>query len=210
MLAGVALLAFGCGTLKTYFSRYSGPSKKSVVEEGHTFTHLPPAEQIESVTEKNRTALSQPASTPAASENDRTRAAAEAVAASAAALRASEEAAKAAAEASRAAARAAGTAAPLAQPTPAPPMLSSTNKADQEPERQHAAEMIKALNRAMRAVDRQNLGADGQSRKELAEKFLQSAQKAFAEGNYTEALSLADKASIMIAPLTTTPNSGSQ
>jgi hypothetical protein len=143
------------------------------------------------------------------SENDRTRAAAEAAAASAVALKASEEAAKAAAEASRAAAHAAGTASPLAQPTSAPPMLSSTNKTNQEPERQHAAKMIEALNRAMRAIHRQSLDADGQSRKEVGKIFLQSAQKALAEGSYAEAVSLADKASMMIAPLAATPTTAS-
>ncbi len=140
------------------------------------------------------------------SENERTRAAAEAVAASAVAVKASEEAARAAAEASRAAARAAGTASPLAQPTPAPPTLSSTNRIDQESERQHAAKMIEALNQAMRAIHLQSLDADGQSRKKVGEIFLQSAQKALAEGSYAEAASLADKASMTIAPLAATPN----
>jgi hypothetical protein len=66
--------------------------------------------------------------------------------------------------------------------------------------------MIAALNRAMRAIHRQSLDTNGQSRKDVGEIFLQSAQKAFAEGSYAEATSLADKASMMIAPLPATPN----
>jgi hypothetical protein len=77
-------------------------------------------------------------------------------------------------------------------------MLFSTNKTNQERERQHAAKMIEALNRAMRAIQRQGLDVDGQS-----------AQKAFAEGSYAEAVSLADKASMVIAPLAATPAAAS-
>jgi hypothetical protein len=142
-----------------------------------------------------------PTVTLAAPETDRTRAAAEAAAASAAALKASQEAAKDAAEAASAAARAGATVTLPAVPASAPPILSSSDTGHQESEHQHTAAMIETLKREMAALDQQHLNVDGESRKELGERFLNNAQSAFAEGSYSEAASLAEKASIVIGPL---------
>src|SRR5215472_7084601 len=80
-LAGVFLLTIGCSTLKTYYSEYSAPSNTGSVEEGQTFHRLPPVQRTENAADKNGPTVSRPASTLAAPENDRTRAAAEAAAA---------------------------------------------------------------------------------------------------------------------------------
>jgi len=140
--------------------------------------------------------------------NQQTQAVAEAVAdsnkaaiASAAAVKASEEAAQAAAEASKAAARAAGQPSPSAQATPSQLMLSSTSDVVAEQQRQHVAESLEKLNLQLGKTDRQKLDPDGQSRFDLAKTFLQSAQKAFTDGSYAEADSLATKASTILAPL---------
>ena len=145
--------------------------------------------------------------TPGSADTDQTRAAAQAMAesnkaaaASAAALKASEEAAKAAEEASKAAARAAVSPSPSAQPTPTQFMLSYGG-AGQVQDRRHVAETLERLNRKLTTIDRKSLTADGLSRTALAEKFLQLAQKAFVDGSYAEAGSLADKASTVLAPV---------
>jgi hypothetical protein len=208
-LASVTLLVCGCATLKTDYSKYSSLLHNDAIEESETSRRWPPAERTERVADKIAPQVSPPSSEPAASKVDRTNAAAEAAAASAVASKAAEEAAKAATEASRAAARAAGAASPLAQPTLPPPVLSSSDKVDQEPERQHAADKIEALSNALRTIDHQSLSADRQGRVALGEQFLQSAQKALAQGSYAEAASLADKASMMIGPAAATPNTTS-
>lgn len=205
------VLTCGCSTPKAYYSENSAPANERPVEDKPP-RQLPAVERTESTTEKKPQPAPVAAITPNALGRDRERAAAEAIvqsnraaAASAIALKASAEAAKAAAEASRAAARASGVVSPSAPPTPAQLTLSSTGEADRAHERQRVAGMIKGINRALQTIDRQRQTADGLNRTALAEKFLQSAQKAFADGSYAEAGSLASKASMMIAPLTTTP-----
>jgi hypothetical protein len=79
--------------------------------------------------------------------------------------------------------------------------MLSYGEAGEVQDRRHVAETLEKLNRKLTTLDRKNLTADGLSRTDLAEKFLQEAQKAFGDGSYAEAGSLAAKASTILAPV---------
>lgn len=214
MLASIFALAWGCSSFRTYYSEYSTQANL-FPGAGNNSKRLPVAEHGKSTGEKALPPASGPPA-PSTEEADRARAAAEAMAesnkaaaASAAALKASEEAAKAAREASEAAARVAASPSPSAQSTPAELMLSY-GEAGETQNRQHVAEMLEKLNQRLATIDRKSLTADGLSRTELAEKFLQGAQKAFVSGSYAEAGSLAAKASTILAPVAGTTRAAPQ
>jgi hypothetical protein len=145
------------------------------------------------------------------------RASLKAQSAAAAATKASEQALEASKEAAQAAARAgngspaAGTSIPLsesAKPAAAEPggssstvILSSASDGTGEQNRAQTEERIRRLDQSIAKIDPTTLDADAAQRKELAERFVQGAQKALLQNDYLEANSLAKKASVMLAPL---------
>jgi hypothetical protein len=64
-----------------------------------------------------------------------------------------------------------------------------------------AAKLIQDIDGVEKRVDRENLSADDSQRDILAQKLLQEAKKAFAEGDSVAAVSLAAKASTLLEPL---------
>lgn len=189
-----------------------GTSKVPAAQPSTAQDNQPPIE--ESVSKPVPVAAPTKIATPAISlRRDRASAAAEAItesnkaaAASAIALKASQEAAKAAAQAAKAAAQAAALATPSSRPTAPQVVLYSIDDEDQARKRQQVARTIEGLDHSLQSIDHGHQSADGLSRIALAEKFLQSAREAFAEGSYDTAESLADKASAMIRPLTGNSN----
>jgi hypothetical protein len=64
-----------------------------------------------------------------------------------------------------------------------------------------AAKLIQDIDKIVKRVDRKNLSADDTQRDMLAQKLLQEAKRALAEGDNVAATSLATKASTLLAPL---------
>ena len=64
-----------------------------------------------------------------------------------------------------------------------------------------AAKLIQDIDKIEKRVDRENLSADDSQRDILAQKLLQEAKKALAERDSVAAISLATKASTLLAPL---------
>ena len=213
-------MACGCGALQGYQAGAgSRPAPQAAVESNSK--SLPAVASPENVPDMKieRAPLADSVSSTSSVQGNRASAAQQAIvdsnkaaAASALASKASADAARAAAAAAaaaQAAAQAAGTASPSAQATPTPLMLSATSQGPPAQERQHVSDLIDGVKRTITAIDQHPQSADGLRRVALAERFLKSAQQAFAEGSYAEAGSLADKASTMLAPLTATRTKGS-
>jgi len=90
--------------------------------------------------------------------------------------------------------------APVGTPSlssPAPEESSSSGDADPA----KAAKLIKDIDKLEKRVDRKNLSADDSQRDILAQKLLQEAKNALAERDSVAAMSLATKASTLLAPL---------
>src|SRR5271154_3927287 len=85
-------------------------------------------------------------------------------------------------------------------PTLASPSLDSSQPSnDADPAK--AAKMIQDIDRIEKRVDRTNLSADDSQRDILAQRLLQEAKKALADRDSVAAMSLATKASTLLAPL---------
>src|SRR5271163_2101962 len=85
-------------------------------------------------------------------------------------------------------------------PTLSSPALDSSGSAtDADPSK--AAKMIQDIDKIEKRVDRTNLSADDSQRDILAQKLLQEAKKALADRDSVAAMSLATKASTLLAPL---------
>jgi hypothetical protein len=80
-------------------------------------------------------------------------------------------------------------------------VLSSADQATDEKTRASTANSIQKLNQALKKINRARLDADGVQRADLADKLLQSAQRALARNDDAAASSLVTKASVMLAPL---------
>jgi len=94
----------------------------------------------------------------------------------------------------------AATAAPVAgTPTLSSSALESSGTGDASPAK--AAKLIQDIDRIERQVDRQNLSADDSQRDILAQKLLLEAKESLAERDSVAAISLATKASTLLAPL---------
>jgi hypothetical protein len=76
---------------------------------------------------------------------------------------------------------------------------SSGSAAEGNPEK--AAKLIQDIDKIEKRVDRKNLSADDSQRDILAQKLVQEAKKALAEHDSVAAISLATKASTLLAPL---------
>jgi hypothetical protein len=219
ILAALIFLACGCASVSTASPRLdphgTSPAQTRRVaplppvvtaaheSNSHLAAGLRPGSQTAALAPTGADA-NQPRPTDSETDADETGRAAQA---RAMALKASQEAAKAAAEAAKAAELAGVT--PSAQRTPAAPaplVLSSSGEAGPFDERRHSADMINSLSRSLQRVPRKGLNADGSNRVELAQKFLQGAQKAFADASYAEAEGLARKGSSMLSPLIKTSN----
>ena len=148
------------------------------------------------------------------------RAAAEALAASRKAATAAVQASKEAIEASKMAVKAAtaqsggaSIPAPVTNSASEPPTeatvpvmntpltLSSSGETGSDKSRAETADLLRKLEQSYHQVDGSRLQPNDASRRDLAGKLLQSAQKAFDQSNYAEADGLARKASVMLAPL---------
>ena len=85
-------------------------------------------------------------------------------------------------------------------PTLASPSLDSSQPSnDADPAK--AAKMIQDIDKIEKRVDRTNLSADDSQRDILAQRLLQEAKKALADRDSVAAMSLATKASTLLAPL---------
>ena len=85
-------------------------------------------------------------------------------------------------------------------PTLSSPGLDSSGSAsDGDPAK--AAKLIQDIDKTEKRVDRTNLSADDSQRDILAQKLLQEARQALAERDSAAAISLATKASTLLAPL---------
>jgi hypothetical protein len=85
-------------------------------------------------------------------------------------------------------------------PTLSSSALESSRSADEgNPER--AAKLIQDIDKIEKRVDRKNLSSDDSQRDILAQKLLQEAKKALSEHDSVAAMSLATKASTLLAPL---------
>lgn len=85
-------------------------------------------------------------------------------------------------------------------PTLASPSLDSSQPStDADPAK--ATKMIQDIDKIEKRVDRTNLSADDSQRDILAQKLLQEAKKALADRDSVAAMSLATKASTLLAPL---------
>jgi len=76
---------------------------------------------------------------------------------------------------------------------------SPQSSADSNPAK--ATKLIEDIYKIEKRVDRKNLSADDSQRDILAQKLLQDAKKALAERDSVAAISLASKASTLLAPL---------
>jgi hypothetical protein len=76
-----------------------------------------------------------------------------------------------------------------------------------EPTPTDAAKLIADVDKIEKRIDRKNLSADEAQRDILAQRLLQGAKKALAERDNVAALSLASKASTLLAPLPKVPSS---
>lgn len=76
-----------------------------------------------------------------------------------------------------------------------------------EPALVDAAKLIADVDRIEKRIDRKNLSADEAKRDILAQRLLQGAKKALADRDNVAALSLASKASTLLAPLPKIPSS---
>jgi hypothetical protein len=116
-------------------------------------------------------------------------------------LEGSSVAATAGASATPSAAASVGSVAPAAAtPTMSSSALESPqSSADSNPAK--ATKLIEDIYKIEKRVDRKNLSADDSQRDILAQKLLQDAKKALAERDSVAAISLASKASTLLAPL---------
>jgi hypothetical protein len=137
--------------------------------------------------------------------------------AAAVAKKASEQALEASKEASQAAARAGngspaiGTSIPSSESakpaatelggSPSSVILSSASDDTDEQNRARTVELIRGLGQSLAKIVPATLDSDAAKRRQLAETFVQGAQKALLHNDYLEANSLAKKASVMLAPL---------
>ena len=93
--------------------------------------------------------------------------------------------------------------APKADPVVAttPLVLSATGDSSGTRNRDAIAEHLLALQRSFHTIEGAELSANDATRREMVRKLLQSAQKAFDQGDLAEANGLAAKISVMLAPL---------
>jgi hypothetical protein len=82
-----------------------------------------------------------------------------------------------------------------------PLTLSPSGETGSDKSRAETADLLHKLEQSYHQVDGSRLQPNDASRRDLAGKLLQSAQKAFDQSNYAEADGLARKASVMLAPL---------
>ncbi len=78
-------------------------------------------------------------------------------------------------------------------------MDSSASSSDANPPK--AATLIREVDGTERRVDRKNLSADDSQRDILAQRLIQEAKKSLADHDSVAAISLATKASTLLAPL---------
>jgi hypothetical protein len=123
-----------------------------------------------------------------------------------AAAKASQQAAEASKQATQAAARAGIGTSAVEPPAPAV-VLSSADPVTGEKDRARTLELVQGIDQSIEKIDPAKLNRDDAQRMDLAERLLQSAQKALGQGDYNAAHSLAMKASIMLAPLVRTEDS---
>jgi len=83
----------------------------------------------------------------------------------------------------------------------APATSSPALESSGSPDPTKAAKLLQDVNKIETRVDRKNLTADDSQRDILAQKLLQEAKKALAERDNAAAMSLATKASTLLAPL---------
>ena len=74
----------------------------------------------------------------------------------------------------------------------------------------NAAKLIDDIDKIEKRIDRNNLSADESERDILAQRLLQGAKKALADGDNVAAISLATKASTLLAPLPKLPTSANR
>jgi hypothetical protein len=79
-----------------------------------------------------------------------------------------------------------------------------------EPSPTDAAKLIAEVDKIEKRIDRKNLSTDEAQRDILAQRLLQGAKKALAERDNVAALSLASKASTLLAPLPKVPSSANR
>ena len=79
-----------------------------------------------------------------------------------------------------------------------------------EPSPTDAAKLIAEVDKIEKRIDRKNLSADEAQRDILAQRLLQGAKKALADRDNVAALSLASKASTLLAPLPKVPSSANR
>lgn len=79
-----------------------------------------------------------------------------------------------------------------------------------DPNPPNAAKLIDDVDKTEKRIDRNNLSADESQRDILAQRLLQDAKKALADRDNVAAMSLATKASILLAPLPKIPSTASR
>jgi hypothetical protein len=78
-----------------------------------------------------------------------------------------------------------------------------------DPNPANAAKLIDDVDKIEKRIDRNNLSADESHRDVLAQRLLEDAKRALADRDNVAAMSLATKASILLAPLPKIPTAAS-
>jgi hypothetical protein len=87
-------------------------------------------------------------------------------------------------------------------PTSPVVVLSSISEGAGDQNQARTVAMIHEINESLAKVDSVKLDPNDAKRRDLAAQLIRSAQKALVQSDYPEAKSLAEKASVMLAPLT--------